>query len=160
MILPRTGFAKALKYSLRSNRKSIAETQHPDRDQQFQIIGQTKSEFKAVGQPIISVDSKKKELIGNFKNPGKRYAKEADRVFKHDFRSKAVGIANSYGIYDTIANTGLVVVGTSHDTAEFAVESIRLWLSLYGLKQYLDMSKLLILCDSGGSNSYRTRLWK
>ena len=151
---------KDMKYSLKSNRKTIAETQHPDRDQQFKIIADMKKEFTGPGQPIISVDSKKKELIGNFKNPGRRYVKEADRVLDHDFRSKAVGIANPYGIYDTTANTGTVVVGVSSDTSEFAVQSIKFWLTSYGLKQYPGAKKLLILCDAGGSNGYRPRLWK
>jgi len=151
---------KDMKYSLKSNRKTVAETQHPDRNQQFEIIADMKKEFAELGQPAISVDSKKKELIGNFKNPGRRYVKEADRVLNHDFKSMAVGIANPYGIYDTIVNTGIVVVGISYDTPEFAVESIRLWLTSYGLNQYLGTKKLLILCDAGGSNGYRPRLWK
>lgn len=149
-----------MKYSLKANRKTIAETQHLDRKQQFEIITDMKKEFTSLGQPIISVDSKKKELIGNFKNPGRRYVKEADRVLTHDFQSMAIGIANPYGIYDNIANTGTVVVGVSYNTLEFAVESIKLWLTSYGLKQYLDAKKLLILCDAGGSNGYRSRLWK
>lgn len=151
---------KDMKYSLKSNRKTVAETQHPDRNQQFEIIADMKKEFAELGQPVISVDSKKKELIGNFKNPGRRYVKEADRVLNHDFKSMAVGIANPYGIYDTMANTGIVVVGISYDTPEFAVESIRLWLASYGLNQYLGTKKLLILCDAGGSNGYRPRLWE
>lgn len=151
---------KDMKYSLKSNRKTVAETQHPDRNQQFEIIADMKKEFAELGQPAISVDSKKKELIGNFKNPGRRYVKEADRVLNHDFKSMSVGIANPYGIYDTIVNTGIVVVGISYDTPEFAVESIRLWLTSYGLNQYLGTKKLLILCDAGGSNGYRPRLWK
>ena len=151
---------KDMKYSLKSNRKTVAETQHPDRNQQFEIIADMKKEFAELGQPAISVDSKKKELIGNFKNSGRRYVKEADRVLNHDFKSMAVGIANPYGIYDTMANTGIVVVGISYDTPEFAVESIRLWLTSYGLNQYLGTKKLLILCDAGGSNGYRPRLWK
>ncbi len=151
---------KDMDYSLRSNRKTIAETQHPDRNQQFEIIASMKKQFVELGQPIIAVDSKKKEMIGNFKNAGRRYAKDADRVLNHDFRSMAVGMANPYGIYDTIANTGTVVVGVSYDTPEFAVESIELWLTSYGLKQYSRTKKLLILCDAGGSNGYRPRLWK
>lgn len=151
---------KDMKYSLKSNRKTIAETQHPDRNQQFEIIAYMKKQFAELGQPVISVDSKKKEIIGNFKNAGRRYGKEADRVLNHDFRSMAVGMANPYGIYDTIANKGTVVVGVSYDTAEFAVESISLWLTSYGLNQYPGTKRLLILCDAGGSNGYRPRLWK
>ena len=151
---------KEMKYSLLSNRKTIAETQHPDRNQQFEIIASMKKQFAELGQPVIGVDSKKKEMIGNFKNAGRRYGKDADRVLNHDFRSMAVGMANSYGIYDTIANTGTVVVGVSYDTPEFAVESISLWLTSYGLNQYPGTKGLLILCDAGGSNGYRPRLWK
>lgn len=151
---------KEMKYSLRSNRKTIAETQHPDRNQQFEIIAYMKKQFTELGQPVISVDSKKKEMIGNFKNAGRRYGKDADRVLNHDFRSMAVGMANPYGIYDTIANTGTVVVGVSYDTPEFAVESISLWLTSYGLNKYPGTKRLLILCDAGGSNGYRPRLWK
>ncbi len=151
---------KDMHFSLKSNRKTIAETQHPDRNRQFEIISQMRREFTALGHPVISVDSKKKEPIGNFNNPGRRYAREADRVLAHDFRSQAVGMANPYGIYDTTQNTGTVVVGVSHDTAQFAVESIGLWLTTYGLHQYQDMSAMLILCDAGGSNGCRARLWK
>lgn len=147
-------------YSLKVNRKTIAETQHPDRNQQFEIISDMKKRFINQGQPIICVDSKKKELIGNFKNYGKTWNKEADKVLNHEFRSQSMGIANPYGIYDYIANQGTVVVGTSFDTPDFAVESIEQWLILYGFNNYPDMKKLLILCDSGGSNGYRTRVWK
>lgn len=153
-------YLKDMQYSLKSNRKTISETLHPGRNQQFEIIAEMRKKFTDKGQPIISVDSKKKELIGNFKNPGRTWGRNAEEVFAHDFRSKATGIANPYGIYDTITNNGTVVVGTSYDTPEFAVESIELWLNSYGYNQYPDMKKLLILCDAGGSNSYRARLWK
>lgn len=161
-ITPRTAgkLLKDMKYSLKANRKTIAETQHPDRNQQFEIIAETKKRFSDLGQPVISVDSKKKELIGNFKNPGRIWRKEADRVFVHDFRSMAVGMANPYGIYDQMANKGTVVVGTSYDTPAFAVDSIESWLVLSGWNRYPVMKQLLILCDSGGSNSYRARAWK
>lgn len=151
---------KDIGYSLKANRKTIAGTQHQDRNQQFEIIGEMKKRFISLGQPVISVDSKKKELIGNFRNSGRRWRKEADRVFDHDFRSMADGIANPYGIYDPIANSGVVVVGTSYDTPQFAVESIELWLSSSGWNHYSDMRELLILCDAGGSNGYRPRAWK
>ena len=153
-------YLKDMKYSLKSNRKTIAETQHPDRNRQFQIIAEMRERFTEKGQPIISVDSKKKEQIGNFKNPGRTWKRIIEEVLAHDFRSQAIGIANPYGIYDTIANQGTIVVGTSYDTPEFAVDSIELWLSSYGYNQYPDMKSLLILCDAGGSNSYRSRLWK
>ncbi len=151
---------KILEYSLKSNRKEIAETQHPDRDQQFKIIAQMKARFQNANLPIISVDSKKKELVGNFKNPGKIWCKESDKVYTHDFRSQASGIANPYGIYELIFNKGIVVVGTSYDTPQFAVEAIELWLRHSALKSYGDFGQLLILCDAGGSNGYRPRAWK
>lgn len=151
---------KSMDYSLKANRKMIAETQHPHRNQQFEIISEIRKHFEDIGQPILSVDSKKKELIGNFKNPGIRWTKGFDQVFSHDFRSKAIGIANPYGIYDFLANKGFVVVGTSYDTSEFAVESIELWLNMYGFNKYQNIRQVLILCDAGGSNGYRVRLWK
>jgi hypothetical protein len=161
-VSPKTtgNYLKDMNYSLKSNKKTIAETQHPGRNQQFIIIAEMRKRFADNGQPIISVDSKKKELIGNFKNHGRTWKIKAEEVLVHDFRSKAIGIANPYGIYDTITNNGIIVVGTSHDTAEFAVESIELWLNSYGYNQYPDMKNLLILCDAGGSNGYRARLWK
>lgn len=161
-ISPRTTgeLLKHMNYSLKANRKTIAETQHPERNQQFEIIADMKKRFADLGQPVISVDSKKKELIGNFKNPGRTWEKEPERVFTHDFRSMAVGIANPYGIYDPRANNGTIVVGTSYDTPAFAVDSIELWLISFGWQQYPNIKQLLILCDSGGSNSYRARAWK
>lgn len=147
-------------YSLKTNRKTIAETHHPDRNQQFQIIADMKKRFTDLGQPILSSDSKKKELIGNFKNAGKIWSKIVEWVYAHDFRSMAEGIANPYGMFDPILNHGTVVVGTSYDTAEFAVESIEKWIISFGWKNYPKMKELLFFCDSGGSNSYRTRLWK
>lgn len=161
-ISPKTAgkLLKDLHYSLKTNRKTIAETHHPERNQQFGIIADMKKRFTNLAQPVVSVDSKKKEPIGNFKNNGKTWNKKAEEVFCHDFRSMASGIANPYGIYDLIANSGTVVVGTSYDTPEFAAESIELWLTSSGWAQYPHMDELLILCDAGGSNSYRARLWK
>jgi hypothetical protein len=138
----------------------VAETYHPDRNEQFEYIGEMKHRFFDNGQPVISVDSKKKELIGNFKNPGRKWSKTYDAVLHHDFRSQALGIAAPYGIYDIAKNKGFVVVGTSYDTAEFAVESIESWLNAYGFEQYRHLRHILILCDSGGSNGYRVRQWK
>jgi len=151
---------RVLKFSLRVNRKSIAETRHPDRDQQFRYLAGLKADFLLRGQPVISVDSKKRELVGNFKNAGATYRRQADPVFGHDFRSLAEGVALPYGMLDLARNDGYVVVGTSHDTAAFAVNAIELWLATYGWWHYPNMTELLILCDAGGSNSYRTRLWK
>lgn len=153
-------FLQELDYSLKSNKKMIGETQHPDRNQQFEIIAHTKQQFKGLNYPIISVDSKKKELVGNFKNAGQRWCRQFDYVFSHDFRSYAIGIANPYGIYEVITNYATVVIGSSYDTPEFSVESIELWLINYSFKNYVDLSHLLVLCDSGGSNSYRARAWK
>jgi len=161
-ISPRTTgkLLKHIDYSLKANRKTIAETHHPERNRQFEIIGDRKKRFADIDQPIISVDSKKKELVGNFKNQGRTWEKESEKVFAHDFRSMAEGIANPYGIYDMRANNGTVVVGTSCDTPAFAVDSIELWLISSGWQEYPHMKQLLILCDSGGSNSYRARAWK
>lgn len=151
---------KGLRFSLKGNRKTIAETQHPDRDQQFKYIAKMKKHFENVGEPAISVDTKKKELIGNFYNHGRVWRRQADEVGDHDFRSTAVGIANPYGIYNWRANQGLVVVGTSHDTSEFAVDCIVCWLKTSGRILYPDMEELLIVCDTGGSNGARNRIWK
>jgi hypothetical protein len=147
-------------YSLRSNRKTIAETHHPNRDQQFEIIGQTRKRFEDEGHPIVSVDTKKKEPVGNFKNPGKAWRERDEDVFVHDFRSKAVAMTSPYGLYEMLLNRGTVVVGTSFDTPEFAVDCLDLWLNEVGWNTYPSMKKLLLFCDSGGSNGYRPRLWK
>ena len=154
---------KVLKYggfSLRLNRKSIAETRHPDRNEQFEIITSKRNRFKMVGQPIICVDSKKKELVGNFKNPGKRWVMTVDEVLNHDFRSQAIGLANPYGIYEPEYNLGTVIVGTSRDTGEFAVDAIATWLESYAFDRYGQIKELLVLADSGGSNGALPRLWK
>ena len=151
---------KENKFSLKGNRKCIAETYHPDRNRQFEIIGETRKRFEDTGQPIISVDGKKKELIGNFKNPGKTWRKDGDRVYDHDFRSHAVGIASPYGIFEPVYNLGTVFVGMSYDTAEFAVDCIEQWLNDFAPKRYNNFQQLLILCDGGGSNAATARLWK
>jgi len=151
---------KQMHFSLKANRKSIAGTQHPDRDQQFHYIAQTREHFAAMGQPEISVDAKKKELIGNFYNPGRSWCRQAENVSDHDFRSTASARATPYGIYDGRANQGFVVVGTSHDTADFAVDNIASWLKSTGTTRYPDIQELLIVCDTGGSNGYRYRAWK
>lgn len=111
-------------YSLRTNRKSIGETQHPDRNQQFEIIAKMKKRFEDSGQPILSVDTKKKELIGNFKNPGATWHLDSDPVLVHDFRSEAEVIAAPFGMYEPTLNRGTVVVGTSSETGEFAGDAI------------------------------------
>ena len=155
--------AKILKenhYSLRSNRKSINESNHPDRDLQFRQIAEIKKQFEDQGLPIISVDTKKKETVGNFKNNGKVWCKENRNVFTHDFRSNASALAAPYGLFELLLNRGTVIIGTSSDTAEFAVDSIELWLNEFAWKSYPGMNKMLILADSGGSNGCRPRLWK
>ena len=151
---------RAEDYSLRVNRKSINETHHPDRNEQFEIIAAMKSRFEDSGQPILSVDTKKKELIGNFKNAGTTWRQDDDPVFVHDFRSSATAIASPFGMYEPILNRGTVVVGTSAETAEFAVDAIELWLKSFGWSSYPNMRELLILCDGGGANNCRARLWK
>lgn len=147
-------------YSLRVNRKTIAETYHPDRNQQFEIIAQTRKQFEDEGQPILSLDTKKKELVGNFKNPGKAWGQCPDEVLTHDFRSEAVAVASPYGLYELLVNRGTIVIGTSSDTPQFAVDCLDLWLNQIGCQAYPAMKKILLLCDSGGSNGYRPRLWK
>lgn len=147
-------------YSLRVNRKSIAETRHPDRDRQFRYLDTVKQDFLERNQPVISTDSKKRELVGNFLNKGRTWRTESDAVLMHDFPSYALGVALPYGIYDPARNSGLVVVGTSHDTGAFAAAATGIWLDTTGWSIYPGMGELLILCDSGGSNSYRHRLWK
>lgn len=147
-------------YSLRVNRKSISESNHVDRDLQFRQIAEMKKRFEDDGVPIISVDSKKKELIGNFKNDGTVWRKTDREVFTHDFRSDASALAAPYGLFECLKNRGTVVIGTSSDTSEFAVDAIELWLTTTAFNSYPEMRKFLILCDCGGSNGYRTRLWK
>ena len=147
-------------YSLKANRKSVATTQHPQRDQQFRYIARVKQCFIKAGYPVISVDAKKTELIGNFKNAGKTWRQQADRVNDHDFPSDATARAVPYGIYDLLHNQGYVYVGTSGNTADFAVDAIQRWYERADRPQFVDESKLLILCDAGGSNGYRVRNWK
>ena len=148
-----------LGYALHANSKSLS-TPHPQRDQQFQCIARHKKRFVRGSLPIISVDTKKKELVGNFKNPGRVWSRQATAVKDHDFRSEAQGMAIPYGIYDLVANRGSVFVGTSHDTPEFAAGNVAQWWRDLGRKSYSDVSQLLILADSGGSNGARVRAWK
>lgn len=147
-------------YSLKGNRKSLSAGDHPGRDSQFNVIKELREEFTKAGDPIISVDTKKKELIGLFKNPGRTWCREAKKVSDHDFRSEAKGIAVPYGIYDLAQNAGLLVVGESADTPEFASNSIRTWWNTCGRRDYPNAGRLLILADSGGSNGAHYRSWK
>ena len=151
-----------LGYSLQSNKKTKEGKSNPDRDQQFQYINQLVKKFHRNNNPVISVDTKKKELIGNYKNNGQEWrpAKTPTEVNGHDFPDKLLGKANPFGVYDLGKNEGWVSVGTDHDTAEFAVESIRRWWKHMGSKEYPKAKKILITADAGGSNSYRNKLWK
>ncbi len=152
----------ALGYSLQSNRKTEEGTDHPDRDAQFHFIYRRVKQFQKHGQPVISVDTKKKENIGNFARAGQEWEPKGGprRVDVHDFRPKGGYKVCPYGIYDPTQDEGWVNVGISHDTAQFAVASIRGWWQQMGRQRYPQATKLLITADAGGSNGYRTRLWK
>ena len=147
-------------YALHANRKSLCGNTSPFRDQQFALLNHQRQEFTLSGYPIISVDTKKKELVGPFKNNGRVWSRDPILVQDHDFRSQAKGMAIPYGIYDLQANRGMVVVGTSHDTAAFAVDAICRWWQREGRQRYPKAPELLILADSGGSNGARCRAWK
>lgn len=151
---------KKLYYSLKANVKKEAGKDHPDRDKQFGYIQTQKQTFQDAGLPIISVDTKKKEVIGNFRNAGQAWCKEAEVVNVHDFPQDAVGRAVPYGIYELNSNRGSVYVGASADTPQFAVDAITSWWQDEGETSYPHADQLLILADSGGSNSYRSRVWK
>jgi len=154
---------EAMGYSKQGNQKMLQVGKpHPDRNAQFEFINNKAKEFIAEGEPVISVDTKKKEKIGNFKNAGQEYRKSRDprKVLDHDFPIKELGKISPYGVYNLNHNVGFVNVGTSHDTAEFAVESISRWWETVGKHTFCNAKKLLITCDCGGSNGYRTRLWK
>jgi transposase len=153
---------KGLGYSLQGNRKTLEGANHPDRNAQFEHINaRTELQLKT-GNPVISVDTKKKELVGPFKNRGRELRPKGnpEKVRVHDFVDNDLGKANPYGVYDLGANTGWVNVGVTADTAEFAVESIRRWWTSAGRELYPKAAELLITADCGGSNGYRTRLWK
>ena len=150
---------KEMGFSLKANRKSIAHSTSPQRNDQFEYIAAQRESFTQAGWPVISVDTKKKEQVGLFKNAGVRWDQEAQPVNDHDFRSLSEGIAIPYGIYEPATNRGNVFVGTSHDTPEFAASSIAKWWK-QGHRGYKDPRKLLILADGGGSNSCRSHAWK
>ncbi len=151
-----------LGYSLKANKKDIEGVSHPDRDAQFKHINQTCKTFEERKNPIISVDCKKKELIGNFKNNGREWQPKGQNtvVNVYDFKSLSDGKAVPYGVYDVLRNSGFVNVGVDHDTASFAVESIRRWWQTIGKKLYPERKELLITSDGGGSNGVKNRLWK
>jgi hypothetical protein len=149
-------------FSLQANAKTLEGNQHPDRDAQFRYINAQVSEHQDAGEPVVSMDAKKKEMVGEFKNAGREWQRVGQpvKVDCHDFPGDAVGKALPYGIYDVAANTGWVNVGTDHDTAAFAVESLRRWWNGQGHADYPRATRLLITADAGGSNGYRTRAWK
>jgi len=153
---------KEMGYSLQGNKKTFEGLIHPERDAQFHYINRTVGKFVKKKQPVISVDTKKKELVGNFKNSGRIWTKkgQAEHVNAYDFPSFAKGKAVPYGAYDITLNKGFVNVGISYDTAEFAVESVRQWWKQLGKKHYPKAKELLITADSGGSNGSRNRGWK
>lgn len=153
---------KAQGFSLQASAKTIEGGQHPDRDAQFRYLNDQASSHLDAGDPVISVDTKKKELVGQFKNGGREYrpAGQPEQVNVHDFMDKQLGKAIPYGVYDIAANAGWVNVGTDHDTAAFAVATIRNWWRNAGSAAYPHARRLLITADGGGSNGYRTRLWK
>jgi hypothetical protein len=151
-----------LGFSRQFNRKTNEGSRHPDRNAQFEHINNKVIAARAAGQPVISVDTKKKELVGNYKNGGSDYRPKGDpqRVNVHDFADKELGKAVPYGVYDVAANTGFVSVGITSDTAEFAVEAIRTWHKRMGHQRYPAAHELTITADCGGSNGARVRLWK
>jgi transposase len=151
-----------LGYSLQANRKTREGGDHPDRDAQFEYVNAQAESFLAAGEPVVSVDAKKKELVGDFKNPGREWRPqgEPEEVRVYDFPISGLGRATPYGVYDLGQNAGWVNVGMDHDTAAFAVESIRRWWNGVGQEQYPEAKRLLISADGGGSNGSRVRLWK
>jgi hypothetical protein len=151
-----------LGYSMQSNRKRLEGSEHQDRDTQFLYIAEKVQQFQHAGFPVISVDTKKKELIGRFKNTGREWQKKGqpEEVSVHDFADKELGKIVPYGVYDLTHNQGWVSVGINHDTAEFAVATIRRWWQRMGYRLYPQAAELLITADGGGSNGSRVRLWK
>jgi hypothetical protein len=151
-----------LGYSLQGNQKTKEGSAHPDRDAQFRFIHGRVENFQRRGQPVVSVDTKKKELVGDFKNAGREWHPKGDpeQVCVYDFMDKMLGKVNPYGVYDPAANMGWVSVGVDHDTAEFAVETLRRWWEKMGRSRYPAATELLVTADGGGSNGSRVRLWK
>ncbi len=151
-----------LGYSLQANRKTLEGTSHPDRDAQFSHLNRAVQLQLSLGEPVISVDTKKKELVGPFRNGGRelRPVGDPERVLMHDFVIDELGRVSPYGVYDLAANEAHVSVGVDHDTAAFALEAIRRWWRTMGAPLYPDATRLLVTADAGGSNGYRVRLWK
>ena len=153
-LLKKLGFVK------RKAHKTLAMGAHPDRDAQFKNIAKLKQEFLDAGLPVLSIDTKKKELLGTFYRDGQLYSRDEVRVYDHDFPSFAEGKVVPYGIYDLAANTAHVTIGTSHDTSEFACECLALWWEQHGRQRYPTATKLLLLCDGGGSNASNRHVFK
>jgi hypothetical protein len=153
---------KSQDYSLQANRKAHEGGDHPDRDAQFLYIAEQKQKYLARGNPVLSIDGKKKELIGNYKNNGREWRPKntPEQVNVYDFVDPNVGRATPYGVFDITQNKGLVVLGISFDTARFAVNALRLWWTNIGKALYARATAILITADGGGSNGYRVRLWK
>ena len=153
---------RAMGYSLQANRKTTEGRQHPDRDAQFNHINRRARAFQRRGDPVVSVDTKKKELVGDFRNGGREWRPggEPERVRVHDFKDEALGKAVPYGVYDLSADAGWVSVGVDHDTAAFAVETLRRWWRNMGSAAYPRTRRVLVTADAGGSNAARSRLWK
>jgi hypothetical protein len=147
-------------YSLRVNSKQLSTHSSPDRNDQFLYISDLRDRFHRRGLPIISIDTKKRELVGNFRNSGARWDLSPRLVNDHDFRSDSIGVAIPHGIYDVRTNQGCITVGVSHDTPAFAARALARWWQLEGSVRYPRSRKLLLLGDSGGSNGYRCRAWK
>jgi hypothetical protein len=147
-------------YSLRTNRKRLARTHEPERDRQFRLIERRRRWYLSRDLPVLSVDTKKKELVGNFKNPGVCWRKEGRDVLDHDFPSAAIGQAIPFGIYDQGRDAGFVVVGTSHETSEFAIGALRTWWLRTGFWRYPKARQWLIEADCGGANGHRLWAWK
>ena len=152
----------SLDYSLQATRKTREGSSHPDRNAQFEHINAQTQTFQARAQPVVSVDCKKKELVGDFQNRGREWQRKGqpEEVRVHDFPDPQLGKAIPYGVYDVTANAGWVSVGVDHDTAQFAVETLRHWWFQMGSERYPEATELLVMADAGGSNDYRIRLWK
>jgi hypothetical protein len=153
---------KADDYRLQSNRKTTEGKQHPDRNEQFEYINRQSLGFMGKGEPVVSVDTKKKEMVGNFANKGREWRPKGKplEVLVHDFMDKELGKAIPYGVYDVKENEGWVSVGIDHDTAEFAAEALWRWWEKMGRERYGEAKRILIMADGGGSNGSRSRLWK
>ena len=151
---------KQMDFRLRINHKKRSRVSAPERDKQFRYIRKMRDTFARRGEPVMSVDSKKRELVGNFKNAGVAWKQEAMETLDHDFPSDAEGVAIPYGLYDTVANRGFVVVGTSRETPAFVVDCHVKWWQMEGQQRYSHAKRLLILADGGGGNGSRSRVWR